>query len=104
MVLLLLYMIKPGLLDWAGFSAHLLAVWKRLELRGVTEWLGQFLSLYRCARFRELCEEGRGVRRRFPMCVEENVLEEVLDRVLGYWSDKESDVLERSLTGCISIL
>lgn len=110
MVLLLLYMIKPGLLDWAGFSAHLLAVWKRLELRGVaacermTEWLGQFLSLYRCARFRELCEEGGGVRRRFPTCVEENVLEEVLDRVLGYWSDKESDVLERSLTGCISIL
>lgn len=44
------------------------------------------------------------MRRRFPMCVEENVLEEVLDRVLGYWSDKESDVLERSLTGCISIL
>ena len=51
-----------------------------------------------------LCEEGGGVRRRFPTCVEENVLEEVLDRVLGYWSDKESDVLERSLTGCISIL
>lgn len=110
MVLFLLYLFKPGLLDWEGFSAHLLAVWKRLELRGtaacerMTEWLGQFLSLYRSARFRELCGKREGVMSRFPMCVKENVLEDVLDRVLGYWSNKESDVMERSLTGCISIL